>query len=188
MWSVGISPKTLKHILNVNFHKRSSLELGPRVTNRGRGLHWSFLVQRWEVKCPFPSRLSSWPRLHPHGGQCGQARPVCLCTSTGFAAVSSPTGDTEHGSEGRETTLLFQCDCWWGAWSTWPPKGLVTGCAVNLPPIAITQITTTNKHEKKWNLAEIAKNVAERHEVSKRYWKNGARGLAQCRVATNLNL
>lgn len=121
-------------------------------------------------------------------GSVGQTRPECLCTSTGFAAVSSPTGDTEHGSEGRETTLLFQCGCWWGAWSTWPPKGLVMGCAVDLPPIAITQITMTNKHEKNWNLAEIAKNVAERHEVSKHYWKNGACGLAQCRVATNLNL
>ena len=46
------------------------------------------------------------------------------------------------------------------------------GYMVNIPPVAITQITTTNKHEKNGNLAEIAKNMAERHEVSKRYWKN----------------
>ena len=52
------------------------------------------------------------------------------------------------------------------------------GYMVNIPPVAITQITTTNKHEKNGNLAEIAKNMAERHEVSKRYWKSGAGRLA----------
>ena len=62
------------------------------------------------------------------------------------------------------------------------------GYMVNIPPVAITQITTTNKHEKNGNLAEIAKNMAERHEVSKRYWKIGAHRLAQRRVAKNLNL
>lgn len=70
-------------------------------------------------------------------GTMGQTWSVCLCTSMGFAAVSSPTGDTEHGLEGRETKLLSQCGWWWGAWSTWPSIGLVMGCMVDMTPYRV---------------------------------------------------
>ena len=41
---------------------------------------------------------------------------------------------------------------------------------------------------KQFEILHELPNVAERHEVNKCCWKNGAKRLARCRVTTNLQL